>query len=224
MPDQRTSSTTVKGLKALYRDATALRILAHMFLILNYLDDNQDTEAEQPIWQLSAQNVCAAYIHHLFENGKLLLIPLYACNLSENFAGHVLAKTMSVIRTDPEREQCIARMEECGIDAYAVLARHTQYTLRDLRDSSSSLSTADAPRLRLLEPTSDSMWPGKRIKLPDEVDPNIQEDAAIASGQWYLFTPGHWVETFAALLDIAENFLRKLGFLQAVRIEMVQRN
>lgn len=197
-------------MKALHQEATALRVLAHMFIILEYLKVEYSSGSEHHEQHQMAENICAAYAEYLLVVDKWLLIPQYASHLSPRLAGHVMAKTMPLMLTDSQREGCIKIMQECQMDVVSILGQHTQYSLQDLREDSTELSGTGVAELKLLESKSDSMWPGKQIKLPAESVPSQQDDAAIASGQWYLFAEGHWMETFEALLEIAETFLSML--------------
>lgn len=194
----------------MYEDATALRILAHIFIVLEYLGVDQASDTEHTTWQRQAQNVCAAYSEYLFDIDKWLLVPLYACKLSPKLAGHVVAKTMPMMITPEQRQHCMQLMEECHMDVVSILAQHTDYALNAMRLASDTRDDASAPKPQLLEPTMDLMWPGSRVRLPRELEPDPQEEAAIASGQWYMFVTEHWSETFDAVLNILETLLSKL--------------
>ncbi|KAL9050986.1 MAG: hypothetical protein Q9162_006306 [Coniocarpon cinnabarinum] len=193
--------------KPIIDDSQALRILAHVFIISKYLGIQYGSEFEHVQNERVAQNICAAYAQHLFNTGKWQLIPLYACNLSEDLAAHVMAKTMPVMLTDEQRKNCVRMMEDCQMDVLGVLTRQTQYAIEDLRNEAAVSEQKLITSLELLQRTEEEIWPNKRIAVPPATDLSGNDDAALASAQWYLYVSGYWAETFEALLDIVETFL-----------------
>ena len=213
LADVATLAPKHHGFKPLYENPTSLRILAHIYLILEYLAIDYGTPDQHETWHRAAQNVCSAYIHYIEGIDKFLLIPLYVCNLSPDLASHVMAQVMPFIDNINERSQTLKLMEECHLDVFNILDQYTQYQLRELRDGRPPPDGTQSAEVHLLEPDKRYMWPAQRIRLLEEAEPTLEQQTAATCGEWYILASGHWSETFEMLLDVAENFLRMSSVL-----------
>lgn len=202
-------SIVTKGASNICKDLDSLRILTHMFLIFKIMGVDYAPEGLNVSWQTAAQNVCTAYIQFLSDAGKSLLIPYYACNLSNELAAHVMARVMTAIVGDHQRRACIEIMTECHMDVVGVLQQHAQHALRSFRAGADAPDGGEATPISLLEDIQDDMWPTKRISSPIEDEPDAGEEVLKACGEWFVLIPANWFESFESLLDIIENMLSK---------------
>ncbi|KAI9669881.1 MAG: Nucleoporin nup84 [Alyxoria varia] len=183
----------------------ALRFLAHVVILLQFLD----TPFDSIQLQAAADNILAAYIEFLLLAGKLNLIPLYASWLSGDRAIRIMAKVLPDVTDENQRQEYLQLMQNFGMDVHAIFTLQYEYAL------AYSLLIAEGSRsfqgIQLLEDNADFKWPGKRL-IAHEVGPlDRQEEKIVQSTQWFQIISGTWFATFTALTEVAQRLLSKSG-------------
>lgn len=183
-------------------DKDGLRVLAHSFMILQYLG----LEFESKRHKDAAENVFIAYIEFLVLAGKDRLIPSYAARLSSEQAVSTLALVLPLIVKSNMRIEYVTLMQESKLPMILVFKQqyeNAKQQLRQDRDDSQPFASFDN-----LEAKKEDLWPGARVKArEDGITP--AEHLILDSLDWYLLIDDFWYETFEMLTNGAILLLGK---------------
>lgn len=182
-------------------DFSALRVLTHVLMISGQLGyDFKDDDSRN-----AKENVIAAYIDYLRQAGKMGLIPTYAAKLSKERAEITLARILPSITHDAERQEYIKLLMSSNFDIFEILINQYEFAME--YSSLTDESAADLEMFDILEQTSDSIWPGTRVKMRERRPLDDDEEIIVRSMEWLLLLEGHWSTTFETLADVAVRFL-----------------
>ncbi|KAF2458919.1 107-domain-containing protein [Lineolata rhizophorae] len=221
-------------LMTLAGDYNALRIVAHIYLILKQIGvrfveppNARATEGNAilPIKDMPLnENVLVGYLDFLRLAGKLEIIPLYASHLTGKFAEQTLGRILPDVRNPAEQQMLVKLMEQYNIDVSSVFLEQYCFTL--MRNSDKPLnaralddSLVPIEELSILEDSDSHMWPGQRIVnsfMPKTL--TDQDEAIVRSVEWYMLVRGEWVLTFGALNHVMKHVLLsgQIGIARAI--------
>ena len=196
---------------AMAEDQDALRIVAHMLLVLQVFGFDMGTGDLRTIYE----NVLVKYIGYLQTEGKFDIIPMYASMLSKDRCEVTLGRILPHVTNGKERIDITRLMEQYKIDSVSVLAEQQMFafsesSLRD-EDAEGEQKVPAIPRFDLLEGVDDeAKWPRYRIRK-DFVKAGLapDEDTIAKSLEWYLLLQGQWMVTFASISYTYKRFFRK---------------
>lgn len=193
-PDAQRESVILK-------DYDTLRTITHMVLMLReFYEPLSDTTADAQ----ALDNIIAAYIQFLRAADKWILTPLYASRMSAVRGIKSLAQTMTDVQDVQEKMHFIQLMSGYNIDTVAVLVEQAKYLVEEVLPAKS----ADEARLRILEESSEEIYPGQRVKLDFVSGGQGGEGIADHLSVFYLLK-GQWDVTFETLAYACRKLLRK---------------
>lgn len=206
---------TNEEIESLVEDHDALRVLAHIYLILKmaYSDFGSNDNAA------AAENVLVAYIQFLLLAGKMQLLPAYCAQLNAEAASPTMARILPAITDPGQRMHYVKLMESCDMDVNDVLLNQYEFALE--YSPLLKAGTDSFRGLKILASVDDTRWPGKRIRLERNKPLEEEEKTIVHSMEWYLLVEGYWQETFQTLTDIAERLL--LGGRVHAVLELLQK-
>ncbi|GAB7350888.1 hypothetical protein MBLNU459_g1404t1 [Dothideomycetes sp. NU459] len=192
---------------AITDDYSALRIVTHVLIMLR--------EFHKPVSRTAADadvldNVIASYIQFLRVTGKRDLTPLYASKMSLDRGKNSLAQVISDIQDVQEKVQFIKLMDIYGIDPIAVLVDQTHYLMHE----SVPDRKPNEAYLHVLEPTTEEIYPGQRIKLDFSAQGN-GGDGIADNLLVFQIIEGQWGITFETLAYALRKLLLNGCFLEA---------
>ncbi|KAL9087653.1 MAG: hypothetical protein Q9165_006577 [Trypethelium subeluteriae] len=190
-------------------DPNALRIMAHVVLILQDLDPQYLFDSTERV--AAADHVLVGYIELLKRARKLELIPLYASRLRHVRPESILGRILPIIQ-QPHQREYIKLLRSYDLDVLGILTAQYEWRL-----SEGNLANSDDQQFQfdLLEPADPKLWPGQRIRSEFyRRELKVEELDIIRSLEWFLLVDGHWIETFAILTSALKTFLH----LKTVRI------
>lgn len=181
-------STNIDGsLIIAARDDDALRIIAHIFLLvqdLGYL------RSDSNFMETASVNILG-YIELLQKKGGLEYVPLYASMLPKSMAHEVLGKVLIDVVDPQERIKLVGLMQSYGIDVSAVLESQWQWVLsqriaKEKKTSSlhfsRSVVSANGGDMEIGLINKDFM--GRTVSIEDE--------RAIRSLDWHRYIDEQW--------------------------------
>lgn len=181
-------------------DHDALRISAHMCIILLKIQDEQLTQDERE----SQDNVIVAYMQFLRKDRKPDLLPLYASCLSTGARAEMsMSRMLQDVGDGPAQRQLIKLMQTYNLNAKEILVQQTNYHLEKFLKKYTAL-----PALRILEDSDDTLYPGQRVRskyLPEAS--SKEEEDLVQSLQWWQLLDGDWRVTFGVLARVCLKLL-----------------
>lgn len=197
------------SIMAMADNQDALRIMAHLYLILRALGMETGDGERQVIFE----NVLVGYVDFLRMAGKIELMPVYTGQLSEQRQDIVLGRALLDITDSQEQKRMVELMNLSKVNTVAALTEQYFYATAEgslVPEGDSGISTFE-----ILEPTDVYLWPGQRIKtgfVPEKID--SEEETIIRSVEWFMHIKGHWNTTFSALIYVMKRLLRKSPHFQ----------
>ncbi|KAK2761540.1 Nucleoporin nup84 [Arachnomyces sp. PD_36] len=193
------------------RDEDSLRIIAHIFLLvqdLGYL------RSDSNFIETASVNILG-FIELLQQKGGLEMIPLYASMLPESMAHDVLGKVLIDVVEPEERAQQVALMQAYNIDAAAVLDSQWKWVRSQCIAQDEKAAPIRAPksvengsgadvRIGLIK----KKFMGRHISMEDE--------QALRSLDWHRYIEGQWEKICSLGTGLYLRFL-SAGKLQAAR-------
>ncbi|KAF2232716.1 hypothetical protein EV356DRAFT_449734 [Viridothelium virens] len=183
-------------------DPNALRIMAHVVLILQDLDPHYLFDSNERI--AAADHIIVGYIELLKRARKLELIPLYASRLRHFRPESILGRILPIIQ-EPSQREYIKLLRTYDLDVLGILTAQYEWRL-----SAGNMANNDGQqfKLDLLEPTDPKVWPGQRVRSGFyRSELKSEERDIIRSLEWFLLVDGHWIETFAVVTRALKTFL-----------------
>ncbi|KAL1306728.1 hypothetical protein AAFC00_005393 [Neodothiora populina] len=206
----RSAATENRRETAIANDFDALRIATHMLIMLREFYPPLSADTAETV---AMDNIVAAYIHFLSAVGKRDLAPLYASKMAPARAKASLAQVLSMVDHVQDKVSFIKLMGVYGLDPMAVLIEQSRYLVRNLtleRDLNEA-------HLQIVEETTDTVYPGQRIKLDFTSAATGSETLADHLIVFYL-VEGHWDVTFSTLAYACRKLLLHGYFLEASRL------
>lgn len=190
----RSPPTEVSPEAQIIMDHHALRIAAHIYVVVRAIDD-----IDQPAVSIDGdENVQASYIQTLRTAGKRDLTPLYASTMQKWRSIVTMARVLQDV-TQPNEQRALLNLME-GTYHMDVVMIFTEQLDHVLAAKLGSAAPVKRP-MRILESTEISqLHPGQRIIenfLPDSLDDT--DVAIVRSLQWFQLLHGHWGVTFSSL-------------------------
>lgn len=177
-------------------DINALRVLAHSFMIFQYLGLTFESEDHRK----AAENVFIAYVEFLLLAGKDTLIPVYVAKLPMEEAVYTLGRVLPYISNKNARQQYILLMKDYEVPSIMVIRANYEETksalIEDLEDG------APFTYFDNLAPEIDTMWPGARVRGPESTVSDA-EMLLLQSLEWYALLGNFWYQSFETLTDAA---------------------
>lgn len=191
------------SIMAMADNQDALRIMAHVYLILRALGMEPGDGDRRIIFE----NVIVGYVDFLRMAGKIELMPVYTGQLSEQRQDIVLGRALLDITYPPEQKRIVELMNLSKVNTVGALTE--QYFFAAMESSLVPENEPGIDRFEILEPTDVYLWPGQRTRtdfVPERVD--TEEETIIRSVEWFMHIKGHWNTTFSALIYVMKRLLR----------------
>lgn len=203
--------TRKTGSYAKHDDFDGLRILTHMLLAFKSFGMDMGTDEELH----AIENIIVCYISLLQLSGKEEMIPLYACQLSEDRCYATLARVLHAVVHTKARDDIVKLLQELGLDVQRFIKLQLKTVLEDHPDNETGYP---AERFRILDSDPTSIEQPLNIVQPDflAVDAQGSDRKIISAFQWYSMVDGMWSETFRTGVELYLRFF-KLGHLAAAR-------
>lgn len=200
VPVRKTAGSNSLAESSIVSNGEALRIAVHLLIVLRHVHPSlSSTSADASVMD----NIVAAYIQFLNAAGRRDLIPLYASKMSPARAQASLAQVLSDIEEIQDKASFIGIMKLYHIDEVAVLLEQSQHLVRKITRNSKQQP------LRILEQTTDDIYPGQRIKLNFTSERSGAEGTADHLLAFHILN-GHWDATFGTLAYVCRKLLREL--------------
>lgn len=216
-----TSTVHIDVARTAAQDHDAVRIIAHLQLILRYLGFLDKTYRQNP-YQMD--NNIVNYIGFLERDSKYNLLPLYASQLEVHRIPQVLG-TVLINVTDPqERVTQVKLMKMFDIDVptvlfgiYSISNFHDLERLQKFQDSKQAAKITqyvDAANTKIIKIRSGFM----------AEEPTLSEERAVSSVEWMRYLDGDsWDTAISSISSLYKLFLLS-GRLSAARLLLERAN
>lgn len=190
----RRPPTTVSPDAEVLADDHALRIAAHIYIVIRAIDMSQ-----QPAESVNAEeNLLVSYVQALRVAGKRDHTPVYASQMARSRYTITMSRVLQDVTQPSEMAELLSLMEkDYDMDVVHIFLEQLDNTLYERLDSRSPVSQP----LRILEDCKVSqLHPGQQIMedfLPDTMEEN--DVALVRCLQWFELLKGHWKVTFESL-------------------------
>jgi nuclear pore complex protein Nup107 len=191
-----------KRYECLADDWDVIRIIVHIFAIYEFIG----YEFPEPYRYEIIEYVIVAYIDYLRSQRKIEAIPTYAMLLTDERKYRTLGIMLVGIEQMDEQQLLIGLIEQQGVNSARVVTE--QYLFAASLMGFLDESWRPISRFELVERTSDSRWPGYRIRrnfAPGDLKADEQKLAR--SVQWFTHVNSRWKETFYGLSFAMRVFL-----------------
>jgi len=197
-------------------DPDALRIVAHLQLILKYLGYLDDVYSKH---EEIVENNLTAYIGWLQQEGKMSLIPLYASTLSTDRGAQVLGAVIMDTTDVKERDLMVKLMRRYDLDVSRVLLM--QYQLNAAASGLTAFETASAMNpVHITEYVGSGKAKNLKVKAGFMgIEINDSEELLIRCLEWYRYGDKQcWAQTCRVASALYKFFISngKLAAAQAL--------
>ncbi|KAK3672602.1 Nucleoporin nup84 [Recurvomyces mirabilis] len=212
--DQLRPEEDTKAASSIAADQRALRIVAHMYLVLTAIDD----DSQPPETILTEQNVVIAHIQALRYARKRDFAAVYASRIEDGNAVVALARVLQDINGVREQQTMLGLMVQFDMDQSLVLGELLRWTMI------TKLNAQKTPKnlLRIIEDCEvTKLYPGQQIIsgfLAMDTSLSNDDKAVLDTLQWFQVVPGLWKATFEALAEALRTCLMTGQLPCAVKI------